>query len=509
MPNSSPRWERFHDALDRTASGQPAPILDDADLQGLLALAGRLREELPHDLPDPAFRADLKQRLLGATPGIVSLPAQRAARQRQFPNVAMVGAIAAVFLAIVAVSSLALFNGSNQPENGTAVGVVRSATGTTTVLATLTAATMTAETAEPTGMGGPLQTPSEMTPEPTAEPTATVEALATQPNTTPSAPSPTATPAAAPTAVVTVTATAEPAVTPTTDRQLAVIPPVDSTTVEAGPVPSADGGAGGTTAPITFTLATAMPEMQPSAPIFVLAPPAEDPEAFVARVGSALGLGTDVNVSDYRGKSDYHVGTNEAGSFHWYPQMGAFSYSGTAQTDTGALTADEVLAASRAWLQDIGYPTDLLASEASVQQLSDVEWLIEIPMASLPQPGYGHPLGVRLITAAAGTVVGATGYWLTPVSRSDVQLISSDDAWNALRSGKGYWFGAGGAFMEGGELRCERIQVSYILTAAAQGLILQPVVAWSGEFIHADGLSSSGVTVFIQAARAREGYAGP
>jgi hypothetical protein len=506
----SQRWDRFHDALDRAAAGEPAPVQADADLQELLELASRLRVELPRDLPDPAFRADLKQRLVALAPGIASLPERRAARRQRVPNVALFGALAAVFLAAIAVGTLAVLNGDSASTDppADAPGVARSATETAT-LAMLASATMTLEPA-PTGMGGPTTTQLDETPETTPDPpTPSPVAETPQPNNTPVAPGETAT---APGATEAPTAVPSPAptATPTEDRQLAALPPVDSTTVESGPVPLADGGAGGTTAEITFTLAMAIPEIPPAAAVYVLTPPAEAPEAFVGRIGESLGLGADVEQSeDGRGKPDYHVGRDGGASFHWNPQIGAFSYTAPEREPSNARSASDIVAGCRAWLRGLGYPVELLEAEASTQQLSETEWLVEIEMADVPQPGFGHFLGVRFITASDGEVRSATGYWLTPVSRTDVPLISADDAWTALTSGKGYWFGAGGAFMEGGELRCQALQVSHVLTGGKDGMVLQPVVEWRGEFIHADRMSSSGVTVFIQAAREHQGYSGP
>ena len=48
-----------------------------------------------------------------------------------------------------------------------------------------------------------------------------------------------------------------------------------------------------------------------------------------------------------------------------------------------------------------------------------------------------------------------------------------------------------------------------MLTASENGLVLQPVIAMRGELLHADGISTSGVTVFIQAGSAMAWYSGP
>lgn len=512
----SPDLERLHTAIDRIVAGQPAPVLHDPGLQELLELADLLRRELPADLPDPAFRAELRAQLLPIPPSVVDLSTRQRDRDKRMPAFAVVSAIAAVFLAIVTVGAMAMLVSDRADDEPRAadVDVARAATETSAFSTLAIAMTTTAE-ALPTGIGGPLNTPGAVTPQPTPEPddTNTPVPVPTNVPVSPTESDPTATTEA----TVTVASTEETAVptqlmtpTATPQRQLANIPPVDSTTVEAGPVPAASDGAGGTTATISFVLATEIPEIQATAPVYMLEPPDDAPDAFTARVGEALGLDARVVAGEYRGKPEYHVGSNDGASFHWYPKVGAFAYSGVSTGADANHDADSIRDVATEWLVDIGYPVDMLSmQDVAVQQLGDVEWLIEFPFALLPQPGYGHPLGVRMILAADGTVTDARGYWLRLAERADVPLVSAADAWDLLKSGKGYWFGSGGAFAEGGELRCESVQMSYILTSADEHLILQPVIAWRGEFVHADGVSSSGVTVFIQATRLVSGYSGP
>jgi hypothetical protein len=501
--------ERFHQAIDRAAAGRPAPVLSDPDLQELLGIASRLHQELPRDLPDPAFREALKARLIDSTSGVTSLPARRSSWFARPSNLAAASAIAAVMIALVAVGSLALLGGDDGGADPTAVAVARTETQTM-MLTTMAVATIPSTEPVPTGTGGALETPPDVTPQPTPQPALTpthVAVATTEPTTTPIA-----TAAMTPTAAATEAPpnpTQEVTATSTPDVQLASLPPVNSTSVEAGPVPAAGDGAGGAATTVTYVLATTFPEIGGTAPVYFLAPPNEDAATFAASVGEALGIGTDVVVDEINGKQDFHVGTDTGASFHWFPEGGGFSYSGPADVPVAVMTTSEIVAASRKWLEQIDYPVDLLSESVEAQQLSDTEWLVEIALDEVPQPGYGHPLGVRMIVATDGTVTSATGYWLVPERQEDVPLIDPAEAWDALTSGYGFWFGSGGAFAEGGEMRCESIEMSYILTSSLEGMILQPVIALRGEFMHLDGLSSSGVTVFIQAARPPEGFNGP
>jgi hypothetical protein len=55
--------ERLDDAIERQRAAPDQPASDDPELMPLLDLAARLDRDLPTDLPDPAFRAQLGQRL--------------------------------------------------------------------------------------------------------------------------------------------------------------------------------------------------------------------------------------------------------------------------------------------------------------------------------------------------------------------------------------------------------------------------------------------------------------
>jgi hypothetical protein len=496
--------ERFHAAVDRLAAGVPAPMVDDADLQELLDLAGRLRHDLPSGMPDPAFRASLKQRLIEPySPNVVPLPERTVSRVARFPYVAATGAVAAVFVAVFVVAAFALMGNGNDDGTPDLAGGADGGTETAR-LSTLSA--VASPTANEVGTGG--------------DPTggvgdATVETVPPDSAGSPTPVLPSNTPTVtqgepAPTPFATLIATAQPTPAPTSEPQLAmVLPPVDATTVESGPVPATDDGAGGNTARMTFLLSTTLPEVPPNAPAYLLSPPDQDPVALVTRIGRELGIEGEVRISEDRGKMDYHLGTEDGRAFHWQPETGSFSFVSPDASSNADMTREEVIANCRGWLSSFGYPVEALTMAATAQPIGDANWLVETPMDSMPQPGYGHPLGVRMITNSDGKVVDASGYWLKPAMSMDVDLISAAEAWESLTSGKGYWFGGGGAFAEGGELRVESIDISYVLTNDSDGLFLQPVFAMRGELLHADGISSSGVTVFIQASRPQARYSGP
>jgi hypothetical protein len=119
----------------------------------------------------------------------------------------------------------------------------------------------------------------------------------------------------------------------------------------------------------------------------------------------------------------------------------------------------------------------------------------------MPQPGVGHPLGVRAFVNDEGVVLSATGYWLVANGEEQAPLRTAQECWNEMQqTGKGYWRD-GGMTQDGGELKVVSLAVSYVLTRDETGLVLQPVVQVDGDFVTRDKLSESRISVFIQAAR--------
>lgn len=72
-PEPDSRANEFDDAVERRRSGDNTPI-GDQEMQDLVNLALRLDEELPDDLPDPAFRQNLKDQLLHSDPAFADIP---------------------------------------------------------------------------------------------------------------------------------------------------------------------------------------------------------------------------------------------------------------------------------------------------------------------------------------------------------------------------------------------------------------------------------------------------
>ena len=229
------RAEQLDQAIDQILAGGTPPASGDAQLDRLVALAARLHRDLPRDLPDPAFRARLKDDLTGRIP-IVQPAARRTFALTRLP---IYGSLAAVFVLAIAAGVMAIWlDGRDEPPTQIAnttlmsatvsptspADVSTTATGFGDVVARTAEATMSATTAL-------LLPTATLAPAATAEPSPTVGEAppATAPPEFATTPPESATPPAPASATV----------------ALASLPAIDSATIEQGPVPAASGASRG------------------------------------------------------------------------------------------------------------------------------------------------------------------------------------------------------------------------------------------------------------------------
>ncbi len=487
--------ERLNSAIDRMLGGGPVPVLTDPELNDLLNLATRLRDELPNDLPDPMFRIGLKDQLTATRP--VTVPRTRTASPTRFPWVAAVSAIAAVLIAAVSVGTMGIWlNDDDDSQTGFTNGTNITANQMTATVAGI--ATMTAQTDSNLSDSTPEATvptqPSSMTAlQPSAEATdAAGETPSTEIGT-----EPTSTETVPATRTIELTSTSE----STAGPSLARVPPVDRQHIEHGPQPAADGGGGAAPTNVAYMLETPLPELGSETWIYRFVPPSVDPETFVTSIANEIGLQGEIVTDAPQGRTVHHLFDDTRGSFHWTPETGAFAVS-LAESGIGeAIPLDQIINAASVWLTDIGYPVEQLDTAIQAEPASDTSWRLDVRYAAMPEIGLGHPLGVTIYVNADGAVTEAFGYWLTMTDTEPASLHRSDEIWEAISSGYGYWTG-GGIVEDGGEFRADSMLVTYILTRDTSGeLVLQPVVQTSGEFTSADGLSSARISCFVQAAR--------
>jgi len=487
----SDRTEHLNSAIDRMMAGGPTPVLNDPELHELLQLATRLRDELPDDMPDPAFRDDLKHRLTHREPISITTRRPASPAPARFPWVAAISAIAAVMLAAISVGSLAIWldNGDNDRSGGMELARTLASQQTAT---TIGFATMTAVTTEDESQ---LVGKSTEANEPIAEATE-------EPDTEQEEPEPTGSEAVPPqgaSAVTTPLATPTTTSEPTDGPSLAAVPPVDSQHVEQGPRPAAD-GSGGQPNGVEYVLATDLPDLGSTADVYWLVPPRDDPESFVTTAAAMLEMDGEITSDAPMGRTVYHL-FDDTGSFHWTPETGAFSVVMTDDETGPTLSVDDLAANAIQWLESMNYPVEQLGRDVRSEQIDDTTWLLNIRFDAMPEIGLGHHLGVTIFADSDGSIVEASGYWLELKQIDSTALQPADAIWEAVSSGNGYWTG-GGIVEGGGEFRADTMRVTYVLTRDPSGdLVLQPVVQTSGEFVTSDGASSARISCFVQAAR--------
>lgn len=460
------RAERFNRALDTRAPDSTG----DPDLDALVLLAERLRQELPHDLPDPRFRSALKAQLLQASArGAIRPVPMRAARAR-FPYVATAAAIAAVLIAAIAVGTLALWGTGGR----TLTVTTQESTAVSNTLSMARTATVVAAGA------------SEMTATTTSRVAEVEQGVATSQST-----------------IATVAGTATSDAAP----GLAALPPLDATSVEVGPAPAADGGGEPPTNDVIVVLNTTVPDLGASAPVYELTSAEENPAALTARAAGSLGITGDVTQNpSVNGRHVEFAVFADTGAFVYTPDTGAFSFSVTNGSVTPAATLDEqqAITAASGWLMAINFPLDQLAATPRAEPFDDWQWRVVFPAAGMPELAVGKPAGVTLYVNGDGQVTSGDGYWLTLRTQQDAVLLSADEAIRAVQSRGGWWWGGGGIWQAGGEFRVDDIGLVYILTSASESgrLVLQPAVRASGEFVGSDG-NTARIAVFVQAAQAQ------
>lgn len=473
MPDDRGQTDKLHRKIDRIVAGQPSPVLDDDDGEELALLAGRLRNELPHDMPDPGFREELKKELTDPGPRLVRF--RPSPTRRTYPIVMFAGALAAVVVMTVAVSMMVYRSQAN--TTGTADADEALAGAVPTVAGTAVVAMANSSSREAAG-----STPARAAPAVPTDNTWTPTAV----NATPTAES--------------VAPMAETGDGMQADLASAGLPPLDDSHVELGALATVTAQREPVPDNVAFSLATELPDLDDTAPVYHLSAPHVDPNVLLRGIAQTLEIDASVNEETVQGRSVYTLKSESGVTFSWMPASGAFACDvpGSISVDEQEDIAQEALE----WLDNLGYPVDGQSLSPVVESsTSDGEWNVKIPLGDIPDPAVGHPLSVSLIVNQDGRIIRATGYWLKLSRFRELQLMSAENAWQALLDGRGYW-PAGAVPDTPGEFRVESFAIRYILTISEkQDVILQPVVSASGTFYDRHGNPAGETTVFVQAAQ--------
>lgn len=476
--------EQLSRKIERLLSGQPSPLLD-TDTEELAEIARLLHEHLPKDLPDPGFRAQLKQDLIDPQPRLVPFSPRR--RSRRYPVPVLAGALAVVMFATAATGWMAFGDhdsarnlAGNDETPTLALSTVSS--GMAVAFATRTAN----EQLRDSEANVERPTATQNGPEPTPE---------TQPTATAAAPTRTPVTAASPRLPESTTTNAP------REVALASLPPVDREHVELGALATAGPEATDEFTGVEFEIDGVLPMLEPQAPAYQFATPYVDPRVILRGIGDFLGIDEEPRIEDLGGRQVYTLASDSSeASFTWFPSSGAFSC--TLHVQTSPEQGGDIGAAAIKWLQEFGFPIDPERVQPVIQTMEDGQRIVHIPLGELPDPAVGHPLRVSLVVDENGSITRVSGYWLQVTGTVDVPLLSSEDAWRALVSGAGYWPDRP-APGEPGRFVIEEFGVSHVLTLGENGeqLVLQPVIRAGGIF-HPDGGEPVPTAIYLQAATA-------
>lgn len=503
MPHEQDRLSSESDQLsrkiERLLAGQPSPVLDNPDTEDLAELAAMLQRYLAKDLPDPEFRAQLKEDLINPHPRLVRFP--RRPRPRRYPISAFAGALAFAMIAAMATGwmvfgpgngSLNLAASQSAALAGTATATPRPAafamlpTATPTNVAATVNPSDRAET-PPSGVAG---APVEETPDIATEDAA--EYASEEPE-QPTQSAPEMTPTPSPRSSMTQVST-----TPTSID----LPPIDTAHVELGALATATGVPVQKVEGVTYTLAEDLPELDRAASAYRFSTPHVQPDLIVDRVAEFLGLDeNNVQTEDYQGRTVYSLGSADSGAmFTFSPTTGAFSCTVPESHETADL--EDLNAWVIDWLQGFGYPVDDDSRTIlkTIGNTGEREIHVPIDDEDLPESVVGHPMTVSLVLDQDGRVIRVSGYWLEKIQQSELTLLTPEQAWEAISNGEGYW-PDGNAPTKPGEFRVNALGLTYMLTVDDDNqLVLQPVISASGTFQPADGSEAAPGTVYLQAA---------
>ena len=458
--------DQLDQAIDQIIASGASSASGDTQLDSLVALAALLQHDLPRDLPDPAFRSRLKAELIDRPVRISPVPKPHPWFSR---NLRVYGSVAAI-LVLALVAGMVAFWPDRQESPSVAIGVK-------------SVETASALTQQPAG--GATETGPVVAANQTADAeTATIAVFSSTETPVPGGSETTPQPT-------------KPAGPERATAFLAILPGVNATTVEQGPAPASEGGGPGPTGGVTYVMNATATALAASAIVYHLSPPSEDPVTFCREVARKAGIpADDVRATDLSGRVEVLAGVPGASVLYWRPAAGVFQLSSNTAPGGGVLSPTLLGDSARSWLADIGYPVSALG-ESSVAE-RDGLWQVAFPLAGVPVPDLGYPLGVTVMLQRDGTVAEAYGYWLTIDYEESVDLRSVTDAWQMVTHGDGYWRD-GGLSAGGGEFRAESVHLGAILTDAGKDLVLQPVIEFAGVFTASDGTTAP-IKVYAQAA---------
>lgn len=489
MPNDPcgrfERAEQLNRKIDRLVSGEPSPLLD-ADTEELAEIARLLNERLPKDLPDPGFRAQLKQDLINPQPRLVKFPPRR--RSRRYPVPVVASALALVMVATATVGWMVF------SSTGTTVEDVASADPPST---TLTAAGSSAGIALATHTAAErLRASAEVSVRPTTTPEDSGSLDVAEP-TPSSAPLSTATPVVAASPRITPTPTGQ----PTRELTDAKLPPVDREHIELGALATAEPQTSSAFENVSFEIDGMLPRLDSQAPAYHFATPYVDPRVILRGIAEFLGIDEEPRIDDIGGRQVYTLSSESSDvSFTWHPSSGAFNCF--LQEGTVPAGTEDLSQAAVDWLRDFGFPVNLERVKPVIQTMDDGTRIVHVPLGELPEPAVGHPLSVSLVMDEHGRITQVSGYWLQITRTVNVPLVSAEDVWRGLVAGHGYWPDRP-AEDQPGRFVVDEFSVSYVLTLDDEQsrLVLQPVIKVNGVFHPATGEPRQ-TAIYLQAAQA-------
>jgi hypothetical protein len=438
-PERDRQAEEFDAALERLRSGE-RPDEYDADLRDLLILAARLEQDLPRDLPDPAFRERLKRELLSGRPRFhqsqpETAPIDPAGEgwRRQITRASWRTSAVAAALVVIVIGALVL-SLDRVPGVGTGQD---SAPSDDSVAMPASADDPPVDEADDEQFSA-LEAPEA------AEDQATTWLAAN-------------------------------------------LPPIDGHHIVLAPLAAV--GSAALTLESSYDVrlipTTDLPDLPGSAPVYYLAAP-QDPVALLSRVRDTLAIDGEIVPGNRDEGIPYRI-VNQAGEpvVVWDAACAFFQFWGDLRPNAaGARAGDsgDVTERAYAWLEGIGFDLHSVEYEARVVE-SEGQVTVQFMPLAMPELGLDLSLGAQVTFDDDGRVRSASGFWLSLVGIEEMPVRPAEDAWEVAQAGDGFWPPLDLPTNEEILVEVREIKIVHLLTRWDEATyVLQPAIKFAGQY---------------------------
>lgn len=422
-PDPDSQAEQFDEALERRQAGEDPPA-DDPAIRQLVEFASRLERDLPEDTPDPMFRRNLKQELLGAhAPDLepVDLASERWHRRL----IASPWRVSAAAAAVLVVGLVAVMMGMNPLSDDD---------GTTD--------TASFEAFDQEDDTRARDSSSDFTD--TGDENQTWFAGAFPP----------------------------------LDGEHVVLPPFLEQLLTRDQASEPEVDLNGADEMIAES------EMPDSAPVLYLSAPS-DAQTMLTTLRSTLGVPGEIRPGD-DDEPFQVVNQEQEPVITWDPNAAFFEFRGDLLEEPFTIETEETsepAEVATGFLERIGFDLVTIDYEHRVNEIEDGNE-VEFRPSGFPEMGLDLSLGGRIVVGESGEILQAELFWLSLIERRNATLRDPDEILRDIEGGQGYMPPMPDSSDDDPmQMDVEDAKLTHVLTRMEEGrFVLQPAMALSGGY---------------------------